>query len=151
MRGGMRRAVAAAEACWPGDGARWFPTEAEYRWGADVSIAKTVGKLAGCSALGGVLLAGMIFPLAGGVGYVSNRASDTVDNSAAEVVDGVAPGVTTMTDVAGNPIAWLYEQRRFEVRSDQISNEMKLAIVSIEDKRFPEHRGWTGRARCAHS
>ncbi len=115
-----------------------------------MSIAKTVGKLAGCSALGGVLLAGMIFPLAGGVGYVSNRASDTVDNSAAEVVDGVAPGVTTMTDVAGNPIAWLYEQRRFEVRSDQISNEMKLAIVSIEDKRFPEHRGvdWQGTMRA---
>lgn len=115
-----------------------------------MSISKTVLKLAGCSAIGGVLLAGVMFPLAGSLGYVSNRASDTVDNSAAELVEGVVPGVTTMTDVAGNPIAWLYEQRRFEVPSDQISNEMKLAIVSIEDKRFAEHQGvdWQGTMRA---
>ncbi|MDX5961930.1 transglycosylase domain-containing protein [Rhodococcus opacus] len=107
-------------------------------------------KLAGCSLFGGVLLAGVMFPLAGGFGYLSNRAADTVDNTAAELVEGVVPAVTTMTDVAGNPIAWLYEQRRFEVPSDQISNEMKLAIVSIEDKRFAEHQGvdWQGTMRA---
>ncbi len=115
-----------------------------------MSIRSTVAKLAGCTALGGVLLAGMLFPAAGGFGYVSNRAADTVDNSSAELVEGVVPAVTTMVDAAGNPIAWLYEQRRFEVPSDQISNEMKLAIVSIEDKRFPEHRGvdWQGTLRA---
>lgn len=81
---------------------------------------------------------------------MSNRAADTVDNSSAELVEGVVPAVTTMVDSAGEPIAWLYEQRRFEVPSDQISNEMKLAIVSIEDKRFPEHRGvdWQGTIRA---
>ncbi|WP_159929964.1 transglycosylase domain-containing protein [Rhodococcus sp. WAY2] len=107
-------------------------------------------KLAGCSLFGGVLLAGVMFPVAGGFGYLSNRAADTVDNTAAELVEGIVPAVTTMTDVAGNPIAWLYEQRRFEVPSDQISNEMKLAIVSIEDKRFAEHQGvdWQGTMRA---
>ncbi len=115
-----------------------------------VSIGKTVAKLAGCTALGGVLLAGVMFPAAGGFGYVSNRAADTVDNSSAELVEGVVPAVTTMTDAAGTPIAWLYDQRRFEVPSDQISNEMKLAIVSIEDKRFAEHQGvdWQGTIRA---
>jgi membrane peptidoglycan carboxypeptidase len=115
-----------------------------------VSIRSTVAKLAGCTALGGVLLAGMLFPAAGGFGYVSNRAADTVDNSSAELVEGIVPAVTTMVDSAGNPIAWLYDQRRFEVPSDQISNEMKLAIVSIEDKRFPEHEGvdWQGTIRA---
>ena len=51
-----------------------------------------------------------------------------------------------MVDAAGNPIAWLYSQRRFEVPTDQIANTMKLAIVSIEDKRFAEHNGvdWQG-------
>ena len=51
-----------------------------------------------------------------------------------------------MVDAAGNPIAWLYSQRRFEVATDQIANTMKLAIVSIEDKRFAEHNGvdWQG-------
>ena len=51
-----------------------------------------------------------------------------------------------MVDAAGNPIAWLYSQRRFEVPTNQIANTIKLAIVSIEDKRFAEHSGvdWPG-------
>lgn len=91
-----------------------------------------------------------MFPLAGGFGYASNRAADTVDNVSAELVEGAVPAVSTMVDSAGNPIAWLYEQRRFEVPSDKISNEMKLAIVSIEDKRFAEHQGvdWQGTLRA---
>ncbi|QNG21637.1 penicillin-binding protein [Rhodococcus triatomae] len=107
-------------------------------------------KLAGCSLLAGVLLAGVMFPLAGGFGYASNRAADTVDNVSAELVEGTVPAVSTMVDAAGNPIAWLYEQRRFEVPSERISNDMKLAIVSIEDKRFAEHRGvdWQGTIRA---
>ncbi|GAF43826.1 membrane peptidoglycan carboxypeptidase [Rhodococcus wratislaviensis] len=115
-----------------------------------MSIAKTVGKLAGSSALAGVLLAGVMFPLAGGFGYASNRAADTVDNVSAELVEGTVPAVSTMVDSAGNPIAWLYDQRRFEVPSDKISNEMKLAIVSVEDRRFPEHKGvdWQGTMRA---
>ncbi|WP_429518658.1 penicillin-binding protein [Rhodococcus sp. BE178] len=109
-----------------------------------------MAKLAGCSALAGVLLAGLMFPLAGGFGFASNRAADAVNNVSAELVEGTVPAVSTMTDVAGNPIAWLYEQRRFEVPSDQISNEMKLALVSIEDKRFADHHGvdWQGTLRA---
>jgi len=100
--------------------------------------------------LAGVLLAGVMFPLAGGFGYASNRAADTVDNVSAELVEGTVPAVSTMVDSAGNPIAWLYDQRRFEVPSDKISNEMKLAIVSVEDRRFPEHKGvdWQGTMRA---
>ena len=95
-------------------------------------------------------LAGVMFPLAGGFGFASNRAADTVDNVSAELVEGTVPAVSTMVDAAGNPIAWLYEQRRFEVPSDKISNEMKLAIVSIEDRRFADHQGvdWQGTLRA---
>ena len=46
-----------------------------------------------------------------------------------------------MMDAAGNPIAWLYAQRRWVVPGDRIADTMKLAIVSIEDKRFTEHNG----------
>ena len=77
---------------------------------------------------------------------MSNRASDVVANGSAQLVEGEVPAVSTMVDAKGNPIAWLYTQRRFEVPSDQIANTMKLAIVSIEDKRFAEHNGvdWQG-------
>jgi membrane peptidoglycan carboxypeptidase len=106
----------------------------------------TVIKLACCCLLAGVVVAALMFPVAGGLGFLSNRASDVVANGSAQLLSGDVPQVTTMVDNAGNPIAWIYSQRRFEVRSDQIANTMKLAIVSIEDKRFAEHNGvdWQG-------
>ncbi|MCV7015088.1 transglycosylase/D,D-transpeptidase PonA2 [Mycolicibacterium madagascariense] len=106
----------------------------------------TVIKLAWCILLASVIAAGIMFPLVGGFGLVSNRASDVVANGSAQLVEGEVPAVSTMVDAKGNTLAWLYNQRRFEVRSDQIANTMKLAIVSIEDKRFADHNGvdWKG-------
>lgn len=100
--------------------------------------------------MAGVLLAGVMFPLVGGIGYVSTRAADSDDHTFTELLKGTVPAVSTMVDSAGNPIAWLYDQRRFEVPGDKISNEMKLAIVSVEDRRFPEHKGvdWQGTMRA---
>ena len=108
--------------------------------------AVTVIKLAWCCLLASVVLAALMFPVVGGFGLVSNRASDVVANGSAQLVEGEVPQVSTMVDAKGNVIAWLYNQRRFEVPSDQIANTMKLAIVSIEDKRFAEHNGvdWQG-------
>src|SRR6201996_8559158 len=109
-------------------------------------VLGVVRKLAGCCLLAGVLAAALMFPVVGTVGMLSNRASDVVAGGSAQLLEGVVPQVSTMVDSAGAPIAWLYSQRRFEVRSDQIANPMKLAIVSIEDKRFAEHNGvdWKG-------
>ncbi len=106
----------------------------------------SVMKLAGCCVLAGVVAAALMFPFAGGIGLMSNRASDIVANGSAQLMEGDVPQVSTMVDAAGNPIAWLYSQRRFEVATDKIANTMKLAIVSIEDKRFAEHNGvdWQG-------
>src|SRR4051812_6782109 len=106
----------------------------------------TVIKLAWCCLLASVVVAGLMFPVVGGFGLLSNRASDVVANGSAQLVEGEVPQVSTMVDAAGNPIAWLYSQRRFEVATDKIANTMKLAIVSIEDKRFAEHNGvdWRG-------
>ena len=101
----------------------------------------TIIKLVWCCLLASVLLAALLFPAAGGLGLISNRASDVVANGSAQLVEGQVPAVTTMTDAKGNTIAWLYSQRRFEVPSDKIADTMKLAIVSIEDKRFAEHNG----------
>ncbi len=111
---------------------------------------KTIAKLLGVCLLAGVVLAGVLFPVFGGVGIVVNKASDAVDSTSSQVLEGDAPAVTTIVDAAGNPIAWLYDQRRFEVPSDQISNYMKLAQVSIEDRRFASHKGvdWQGTIRA---
>src|ERR1044072_8839826 len=102
--------------------------------------------MAGCCLSAGVLLAALMFPFAGGVGFLSNRAADVVANGSAQLIEGEVPQVSTMVDAAGQPIARIYSQRRFEVPSEKIANTMKLAIVSVEDKRFAEHNGvdWQG-------
>src|SRR5947209_19011196 len=110
------------------------------------ATAVTVAKLVGCCLLASVILAALLFPGAGGLGLMSNRAAEVVANGSAQLLEGAVPAVSTMVDAKGNTIAWLYSQRRFEVPSDKIANTMKLAIVSIEDKRFAEHNGvdWKG-------
>ncbi|MGE5697186.1 MAG: transglycosylase domain-containing protein, partial [Candidatus Sericytochromatia bacterium] len=112
----------------------------------------TVVKLLWCCLLAGVVAAGLMFPFVGGIGLLSNRASDVVANGSAQLIEGDVPQVSTMVDAAGNPIAWLYSQRRFEVPTDKIADTMKLAIVSIEDKRFAEHNGvdWQGTLTGLH-
>ncbi|BBX66613.1 transglycosylase/D,D-transpeptidase PonA2 [Mycolicibacterium psychrotolerans] len=108
-------------------------------WGAIV-------RLAGCCVLAGLLAAAAMFPLVGGAGSVLMRVSASATEESTQLLEGEAPTVSTMVDAAGAPIAWLYEQRRWVVPSNRIANTMKLAIISIEDKRFSEHNGvdWQG-------
>ncbi|WP_236790705.1 transglycosylase domain-containing protein [Amycolatopsis sp. GM8] len=118
-------------------------------------MRKTEGlfKLLGLCLLGGVLVAGMLFPIVGGVGVASNKASETVDSMSAELANVPPPLVTTITDSAGHPIATLYDQYRIPTASSQINDAMKWALVSVEDKRFYDHHGvdWKGTIRAALS
>src|ERR1700753_4109980 len=109
-------------------------------------VALTILKLAGCCLLASVVATALMFPVAGGVGLMSNRASEVVANGSAQLLEGQVPAVSTMVDAKCSVIAWLYSQRRCEVPTDKIANTMKLAIVSIEDKRFADHNGvdWKG-------
>jgi membrane peptidoglycan carboxypeptidase len=101
----------------------------------------TVRKLAQFCLIGGVLTAALLFPIVGGAGVASNHASDLVVLGSADLVDGDVPAVSTMVDATGKTIAWLYQQRRWQVPTNRIADTMKLAIVSIEDKRFADHNG----------
>ncbi len=99
-----------------------------------------------------MLLAGLLFPAVGGIGLLSDTTSDTLHSVASELVPEQVPQMSTMLDAAGKPIAYLYDPngRRTVVGADRISDAMKVAIVSIEDKRFYEHSGvdWRGTARA---
>lgn len=107
-------------------------------------------KLLGLCLLAGVLMAGMLFPMVGALGVVSNRASDTIDSVSADLVATPPPLITTITDSKGAPIAYLYDQYRLPVTAEQISPTMKAAVISIEDRRFYEHHGvdWKGTIRA---
>ncbi|GAA2817749.1 transglycosylase domain-containing protein [Saccharopolyspora taberi] len=108
-------------------------------------------KLFGLCVLAGVLVAGLLFPVAGSLGVVSNRASDAVNSISAELMTQEPPLVTTVTDRAGTPIAYLFDQNRTPARPHEIADTMKAAIISIEDRRFYDHRGvdWPGTVRAA--
>ncbi|MFC0546653.1 transglycosylase domain-containing protein [Kutzneria chonburiensis] len=107
-------------------------------------------KLVGLCLLAGVLVAGMLFPTVGALGVVSNRASDTVDATSADLVTTDPPLMSVVEDKNGKPIAYLYQQYRVNTPSDQISDVMKAAIVAIEDRRFYQHDGvdWQGTFRA---
>ncbi|TCP56886.1 membrane peptidoglycan carboxypeptidase [Tamaricihabitans halophyticus] len=98
-------------------------------------------KLAGLCLLAGVLVAGLIFPVAGSMGVLTNQASDTIDKLSANVLTSQPPLITTLTDVNGKPIAYLYDQYRVPTAPDEISQTMKDAMISIEDRRFYDHQG----------
>lgn len=89
----------------------------------------------------GLLVAAVVFPFVGGAGSVVNRLSDVAAQESAQLLDGEVPIISTMVDAAGDPIAWIFTQRRWVVPGDRIADTMKLAIVSIEDRRFGVHNG----------
>ena len=111
----------------------------------------SVGKLVATCVAAGVVAAGAMFPLAGAAGLASNKMADSLAGTSADLIKGDLPSISTVTDAAGEPIAWLYDQQRVQVPSEDISQNMKLAIIAIEDRRFADHSGvdWRGTIRAA--
>lgn len=115
-----------------------------------VSAFNSLGKLAAACVAAGVVTAGAVFPLAGAAGLASNKMADSLAGTSADLIKGDLPSISTVTDSAGEPIAWLYDQQRVLVPSEEISQNMKLAIIAIEDRRFADHQGvdWRGTVRA---
>lgn len=115
-------------------------------------VARATGilKLIGLCVVAGLVVAAIAFPVVGGAGLLSNRASETVDQYSAELAQADPPLLTTITDSKNKPIAYLYDQDRELVDSAGISQNMKAAMVAIEDHRFEEHNGvdWKGTLRA---
>lgn len=115
-----------------------------------VSALRSLGKLVATCAAAGVVAAGSVFPLAGAAGLASNKMADSLAGTSADLIKGDLPSISTVTDAGGTPIAWLYDQQRVIVPSEEISQNMKLAIIAIEDRRFADHKGvdWRGTVRA---
>jgi membrane peptidoglycan carboxypeptidase len=84
----------------------------------------------------GIAVAALLFPVVGGLGLLSNQISASVNRIGNRMSKEPLPLVSTVTDATGAPIATLYDQYRLPASSQQISNTMKVAIVSIEDREF---------------
>lgn len=106
-----------------------------------MSVWKSLANLVAATTVAGVAGALALAPVAGISGVGITRTNETMQSSLSDLSYGDTPGVTTITDATGQPMAWLYDQRRYEVAGDQIAQPMKDAIVAIEDHRFYEHDG----------
>ena len=106
-----------------------------------MSVSKSLANITAAAIVAGVAGALALAPVAGISGMGIARTNETMQSNLADLTDGTTPGVTTITDSTGQPMAWLYNQRRYPVSNEQISQHMKDAIVAIEDHRFYEHAG----------
>ena len=115
-------------------------------------VLRPVALLLGLCLVAGVVVAGMTFPAAAGLGLVSNDAGDSVNSVSTDLVDGPLPQTSTLTDAAGVPIARFFEpnQNRQALAPEQVAPAMKAAIVAVEDRRFYQHQGvdWQGTLRA---
>jgi membrane peptidoglycan carboxypeptidase len=107
-------------------------------------------RILGLCLIAGLLVAGILFPAVGGIGLASNQASETVNSVSSNLVQSQVPLVTTVTDKDGGPIAYVFDQNRFNTPPQDIADTMKAAIIAIEDRRFFEHNGvdWRGTVRA---
>ncbi len=87
------------------------------------------------------MLAGMMFPVVGGIGVLASQVGSSTATVSDDLRSGVTPATSVVTDSTGVPLAYLYDQFRIPVPDDQIAPSMKAAIIAIEDRRFYDHGG----------
>ncbi len=99
------------------------------------------GRIIGVSTLAGVVAAGMLLPVVGGVAAGVKTFSSDFDALPSELTSQALPQRTYIEAANGERIATLYTQNRIVVPLDQISPHVRNAVVAIEDVRFREHSG----------
>ncbi len=109
-----------------------------------------LGRLTIATLLAGVLVAGLLLPSSLGFGLASNKITNALANTPANSLDGPVPETSMITDSTGAPIAYLFNQNRTVVPLSAISQNLQVAITTVEDRRFRTHHGvdWRGTVRA---
>ncbi|MEV0585627.1 transglycosylase domain-containing protein [Nonomuraea sp. NPDC050310] len=109
-------------------------------WGKrDDSARGALAKLATAALTGGVLVAALALPTVGGGGVIVKAALEDLDLRPVKLVEPPLAEKITLLDKNGEQFAQFFDQNRTSVGLDQVAEEMKTAIVAIEDYRFYEH------------
>ncbi len=109
---------------------------------SDVPTSKTaaVGLLLIVSVLTGVLVAGLIAPLVGGLG-IGERALAATITIPVQVEQGQLSQRTRILAKDGSLIADFYDENRTEVTLSQVNTVTIDALLAVEDSRFYDHHG----------
>ncbi|WP_138444459.1 transglycosylase domain-containing protein [Sinomonas susongensis] len=106
--------------------------------------ATTLGKILaflGVSAICGVLVAGLMVPAAAVTGSAANGSVQFFNSLPSELTVTPPGQVTKILASDGSQIGTLFSENRTQVPLDQMSPNIKNAIVAIEDYRFYQHGG----------
>ena len=93
------------------------------------------------AGLGGVLSAGLVMPVVAATGTVTDTSVRLFNELPSELEQVVLPEKSRILAADGTLLATFFQQNRIVVGSDQISQNMKNAVIATEDRRFYEHSG----------
>ena len=93
------------------------------------------------SVLAGVVLAGLAFPVIGGVGLVAKSGADDFLALPADLKTPPLPQRSAILDKDGKTIASLFLENRVPVELKDVPVTAQQALIAIEDSRFYDHNG----------
>jgi membrane peptidoglycan carboxypeptidase len=102
-------------------------------------VTSQVTVLIALSAVMGVLVAGLVIPFAGALGFGTKAVSKSMKNFPIKVSPEPLAQRTRVLDAHGHVIAVFYDQNRVYVPLDKIAPIMRKAVIDIEDARFYQH------------
>lgn len=89
----------------------------------------------------GVLFSGLFLPGAAAAGYLTRSGVEFYDELPTDIEEPTLSEYTTILAADGSPIATIYSRNRQVVPLSSVSQNMKDALIAIEDRRFYEHGG----------
>ncbi|MCL3859554.1 penicillin-binding protein [Actinotalea sp. K2] len=93
------------------------------------------------AGLGGVLAAGLVMPAVATASAVTETSVTLFDDLPTEFEEEPLSEKSTVLTADGTVLATFFDQNRIVVSLDQVSQPMRDAVVSVEDRRFYEHGG----------
>ena len=104
-------------------------------------VLTRVGLLAVVSAVAGVLMAGMLLPIVGGIGLIARAGANDFESLPSVLKESPLPQVSRILAADGSTIATFYAEDRVAAPLSQVPDVMQKALIAIEDVRFYEHHG----------
>jgi membrane carboxypeptidase/penicillin-binding protein len=112
------------------------------RPGSNPNPALVLPKLIGALLVAGVLGAGVLLPLVGGIGLVAKHYADKFENTTCNLQETAPPQKTQVYASDGKTlIATIFKQDRQPIPLNKVPKKLQQALIATEDRRFYSHHG----------
>ena len=93
------------------------------------------------SVLSGLLVAGLVLPVVGGIGLAARDSAEGFDSLPAELEIPPLAQRSRILASDGSLIATFYSENRVVIALSDVAPVMRQAVIAIEDSRFYQHGG----------